>query len=866
MFVRSTRFAVACVLGFVASASLASCGGGGGGAGTGSAQLVTLLTTTIPGATSGAPYTTQFTADFPNAPGRFLVTGGALPPGLVLDSQTGLLVGYARQTGVFSFRIAARDGVDLSLPPNRDATFAQDTGNFQMVVALGPPNILPQQPPAAQYRASYGYQIDVAGGTAPYVFQQIGGALPTGLTVSTSGLLGNFPQQETADGSPYQFTVRVTDANNQTDIAVLTVDVVVLPLIILTTSPLPQAAAGFAYSVPLQLASAGAGAPITWTQPVNGMGQPIDETGAVAVGDVLLSTLGMEVTAAGILRHASPNPGPTAVGTYQFHLRVTDEAGQAAWRAYSIKINAGPVLNSITPNKAVAIPPTFVLTGLNFQPGAVVIFKPGVNQIQANPSGNTPTQLTLNSAPATPAGGGGFVTVRVLNPDGGFSDLPNAFAFPAASLTFNGTPTFPSPNSSLSSTGLAVGDLNKDGFADIVHVGSQNNFNYDNGANPTAGGVHVMLNTPAAGVFNGTFAQVVLNTGGDIQGVRLSDVDSDGDLDIVVVGRIGGSLRVRCWRNPYPAAFTNGTLALDSTPAYDPGYNSSGIDLGRISPVDAVPDVVYTISDQITNGGSSTTWTGGSYQTLQGAGNGTFNTSIETNTAIPAIYSAGDVALADFDGDGRSDPFFGDLVGGYMGYNNFAGSVVGQQGSAALTNPSTGLFGSWTPVGGNSGLNYTLGIAAGDVNGDGRPDVVAAATEAWQFGGGTAGLGVYQGSGTGSFSSVTPGTGSGRPRYAAIFDADFDFPGDVAVSVATNKIDIYKGRTGSLGLQFRQALTITGTPKVGRVATGDFNNDGRVDVCGTLSFYAVDAFGNFAANENGNGSSLGVVLFLNTSN
>ncbi len=494
------------------------------------------------------------------------MTGGALPPGLALDNQTGLLTGYPRQTGVFSFRIAARDGIDLSLPQDRDATFAQDTGNFQMVVALGPPNILPQQPPAAQYRASYGYQIDVAGGTPPFIFQQVGGSLPIGLTVSTSGLLGNFPQSESGDGLPFEFTVQVTDANNQIDIATLSVDVVVLPLIILTTSPLPQAAAGFAYSVPLQLASAGAGAPIVWSQPTNGMGQPIDEDGNVAPGDTLLSAIGMEVTSAGVVRNASPNPGPTAVGTFQFRVRVTDEAGQAKWRTYSLKVNAGPVLYSITPNKSVATPPNFTLAGLNFQPGAVVIFKPGVNQIQVNPNTNAPTQLTLNAAPPTPPGGGGFVTVRVLNPDGGFADLPNAFAFPATNLTFNGTPTFPTPNSSLSSTGLSVGDVNKDGFADILHVGTQGSqASYDN-AFGTAGGVHLMLNTPAAGVFNGTFSQVVLNTGGDIQGPssRTSTPTATSTSSSSVASP--GTLRVRTWLNPYPAAFTAGTPFIDSAP------------------------------------------------------------------------------------------------------------------------------------------------------------------------------------------------------------------------------------------------------------------------------------------------------------
>ena len=92
-----------------------------------------------------------------------------------------------------------------SLPPGRDATYAEDRKSFNVSIALGPPHILPQQPTPAQYRASYGYQIDVAGGTAPYTFAQTGGTLPAGLTVSPTGFLGSFPSPIVAQPTPYLF-------------------------------------------------------------------------------------------------------------------------------------------------------------------------------------------------------------------------------------------------------------------------------------------------------------------------------------------------------------------------------------------------------------------------------------------------------------------------------------------------------------------------------------------------------------------------------------------------------------------------------------------------------------------------------------
>lgn len=158
-----------------AAATAVGCGGGGGSPGSGNATIVHLKTESVVPGVTGIAYEQLFEADVPHAPGLFLVTGGSLPPGLTLDKQAGRLSGYPRQTGVFHFQLGARDGADPSVPLDRDANFSEDRKNFVLNVALGAPNILPQTLGAAQYRAAYGYQIDVAGGTAPYTFAKTGG-------------------------------------------------------------------------------------------------------------------------------------------------------------------------------------------------------------------------------------------------------------------------------------------------------------------------------------------------------------------------------------------------------------------------------------------------------------------------------------------------------------------------------------------------------------------------------------------------------------------------------------------------------------------------------------------------------------------
>src|SRR5689334_21590120 len=108
--------------GVVAVLTRAGCGGGGGSPGSGNGSNVSLTLPALPSGTTGVAYTAQLAADVPHAPGLFYVTGGALPTGLSLDSNTGAIGGYPRQVGAFHVEVGARDGVDTSLPPGRDAT------------------------------------------------------------------------------------------------------------------------------------------------------------------------------------------------------------------------------------------------------------------------------------------------------------------------------------------------------------------------------------------------------------------------------------------------------------------------------------------------------------------------------------------------------------------------------------------------------------------------------------------------------------------------------------------------------------------------------------------------------------------------
>lgn len=137
------------------------------------------------------------------------------------------------------------------------------------------------------------------------------------------------------------------------------------------------------------------------------------------------------------------------------------------------------------------------------------------------------------------------------------------------------------------------------------------------------------------------------------------------------------------------------------------------------------------------------------------------------------------------------------------------------------------------------GINVAA-VAAGDLNGDGNADVVAA-------GPGIAGVRVGLGDGSGALSAFgTFGTGAG---ISAVALADFD--GDGHLDAVTSNLNNHSGTTfsvlfgtgtGAFTGEVTYSLGTTTTPIVFKVAAGDVTGDGRPDIvtlsgkgCGSFS-------------------------------
>jgi len=160
-------------------------------------NTLTINPSTLPNATNGTVYSQTITATGGTGPYTFAVTSGALPTGLILASN-GTLSGTPTVAGTYNFTITGTDA---------NGNFG--TRSYSVVVAGRQSlTVTPANPPAGNAGTPYNLQFNSTGGTAPYTYAVVSGALPPGLTFSTGGALTGTP---TTPGT-YTFGVRSVDA------------------------------------------------------------------------------------------------------------------------------------------------------------------------------------------------------------------------------------------------------------------------------------------------------------------------------------------------------------------------------------------------------------------------------------------------------------------------------------------------------------------------------------------------------------------------------------------------------------------------------------------------------------------------------
>jgi len=262
------------------------------------ASSVVVLPGAIPNVYKNVPFNINITGAGGSSPYAYSIIYGSLPTGLTFFNANGYVTGTPTVTGTYVFEIKTIDAV------TNFATRRYTVMCVQVVLIFDPPFL-----PRAKTNVNYTQPLIVSGGQSPYSFAVTSGALPSGVSLSSSGIIVGVPSAPVTVNS---FTVTVTDYNGNTGTKVYAllvdpVEIIVLPAILndgLTSIP---------YS--MSLASSGGTAPYTYTL-VSGTLPP-----------------GITLSSAGVLSGT-----PTVVDLYNFTIRSSDINTNSIQKAYSLAI------------------------------------------------------------------------------------------------------------------------------------------------------------------------------------------------------------------------------------------------------------------------------------------------------------------------------------------------------------------------------------------------------------------------------------------------------------------------------------------------------------------------------------------------
>ncbi|CAF1312794.1 unnamed protein product [Didymodactylos carnosus] len=347
------------------------------------------------------------------------------------------------------------------------------------------------------------------------------------------------------------------------------------------------------------------------------------------------------------------------------------------------------------------------------------------------------------------------------------------FCFQIAQCSIFSTQTTYSAGSGSSPNYVAAADVNDDNKLDVLVA----NFNVSN--------IGVFLDTG-----NGTFtAQTTYSTGSGSNpiSVAAADVDGDSKPDIIVangdVNNVGVLLNTG-----------NGTFTAQTTYSTGSGSNPVSVAAADVDG-DSQPDII------VANTGAD------NIGVLLNTGNGTFTAQTTYSTGS----GSNPVSVVAIDVNGDSKP---DIIVANTGADNIG----------VLLNTGNGTFTAQTTYSTGSSSN-PLSVVAADINGDGKPDIIVANGDA-------SNVGVLLNTGNGTFTAQTTySTGSGsHPESVAAADVNGDSKPDIIVANgdASNVGVLLNTGNGTFTAQTTYS-TGSGSNPVSVVAV-DVNGDSKPDI------------------------------------
>ena len=375
-------------------------------------------------------------------------------------------------------------------------------------------------------------------------------------------------------------------------------------------------------------------------------------------------------------------------------------------------------------------------------------------------------------------------------------------------------------NSGAGMTGssLAVADFNGDGKPDIVVGGT------------SAAGIAVLL-----GNGDGTFgASVVVSALSSSGAVFAGDINGDGKQDILFVGLSGVDVLLG-----------NGDGTFQKQAVISP-VGGTSFSLGDFNG-DGKPDVAGIGIGNPSNGNSVDI-----VSVALGRGDGSFLSSpqISINCQCRDAFADVDILIGDLNGDGISDlvymqtfPQFGTVLATLMGQGggaysapvtfpgpggtiaNLAGGDFNNDGKLdfAVSGAAIEVF-----LGNGDGTFHSTAeygpqnspfVAAADVNGDGKLDLVTADGTAKT-------VSVLLGNGDGTFGFATSFPVGNSANSLVVGDFNKDGKPDLAVATGSSVAVLLGTGDGTFGTAVEYNAGAGGT----NVAVGDLNHDGNLDL------------------------------------
>lgn len=450
-----------------------------------------------------------------------------------------------------------------------------------------------------------------------------------------------------------------------------------------------------------------------------------------------------------------------------------------------------PVITSFAPQSGV-VGTTVVITGDHFDPvpaNNIVYF----GATKANVTAATPTQLTVT----VPAGATYKPITVEVNGLIGYSATPFVVTFPGGGVidakSFSHRINYETGSGGIQAA--AIGDMDGDGKSDVV-------------ISHNSGIVSVLRNISSTGIIGvGAFAAPVDFGGvGSLYNIALEDLDGDGKLDIVSPYVAGGVISIL--RNTSTPGSIDGSSfagAVNITATSGPG----SIAIGDIDH-DGKPDLATTSSNSNTISILKNVSVTGLFDA------GSFSPPVDFATgALPTS-----IAMGDIDGDGSAD-----LVVTNANSNNV--SVFRNTASIGIIDA-----GSFAPKVDFATGSYPFGVAIGDLDNDGKPDlaitnfgnsvsVLRNSSTAGSINAGSLATRVDFPTGPGPNGvSIDDLNGDGKPEIAVWNNSDLN----ISIFRNTSATGIIDAGSFAAKADYQTETTPTG------LAIGDIDGDGKSDL------------------------------------